>query len=275
MALYKYKKAPLKIKEKPTKTKKKKRTVTIATVLDRITLKISQKLTHIKPISFIIPFVFILSGFIILYGQMKPYLIHFIQAKFSDKLNQEIISLVPQSYEEIRSSYISDPGSDYFSNILNDNEDSSETQEYTGQFYLTIEEIQINEAPVTANVDSSKESVYQDALGKGLAHFKGSNLPGGNGNVLIYGHSAAGDYAEKNPDDVVTAFTRLFKLNIGDNIKINFEDKNYKYTIKKIKEINPDDVEVLQNNGGKTLTLMTCSPPGLNSRRLVITAIQQ
>ena len=275
MALYSYKKAPVKpLKEKKKEKPKDTTSKTIAHILDDITYKVSKKLSQIRPISLLLPIVFIISGFSILYGQIKPYALHFLQSQFSDKLDQEIVPLVPETYEEIRSEYITDPGAEYFSDILGATDEIENTKNYEGTFYLTIEKIQINEAPVEANVDSSKEEVYKEALGKGLAHFKGSTLPGNNGNVLIYGHSAAGDYAEKNPRDVVTAFTRLFKLNIGDEIKIKFEDQEYKYTVKKIKEVTPEEIEVLSNQGGKTLTLLTCSPPGLNSKRLVIKALQ-
>jgi len=277
MSLYYYKKAPPKIIIKENKLKKIKRTssLTVAAILDNLYFKISQKISRIKPISFILPFVFIICGLSILYGQAKPYAVHYIQSNFSDKLNQEIIALVPESYEDIRSSYISDPGGAYFLNILESQDQNPEILEFTGKFYITIEKIKIINAPITANVDSSKEEVYQEALSKGLAHLRGTSLPGYQGNILIYGHSAAGDYAEKNPGDVVTAFTRLFKLNIGDEITLKFNDNQYTYIVKKIKEVNPDNVDVLNNTGNNNLTLITCSPPGLSSKRLVITAIQQ
>ncbi len=275
MTLYSYKKAPVKPIKQEQDKEEGRTSITIANILDNIIFKVSQKLSQIRPISLILPLIFIISGIAILYGQTKPYAVHFIQSKFSDRLDQEIIPLVPDTYEEIRSEYITDPGAKYFSDILTADEIDSEIINFKGTFYLTIDKIQINEAPVEANVDSTKEGIYKDALSKGLAHFKGSILPGKEGNVLIYGHSAAGDYAEKNPSDVVTAFTRLFKLNIGDEIKINFEDNEYNYIVKKIKEVNPEEVDVIANQGGKTLTLLTCSPPGLNSKRLVITAIQK
>lgn len=277
MALYYYKKAPP-TKKEPIKVKKKKsNSLKVATVLDNFTYRITSKLAAVKPISFIVPFIFIISGLGILYGQIKPYAIHFLQSKLSDKLDQEIVSLVPESYERVRNEYISDPGALYFSNLLETegSDGNAKALEYEGTMYLTIDKIQINSAPVTANVDSNVEAIYQEALGRGLAHFKGTDLPNGSGNVLLYGHSAAGDYAEKHPEDVVTAFTRLFKLNIGDEISLNFEGRNYKYVVKKIKEVNPEDIDILNGSGGKTLTLMTCSPPGLSSKRLIVTAIQQ
>jgi LPXTG-site transpeptidase (sortase) family protein len=271
MALYYYKKAPPKIK----KINRVNKGLYIATILDNTIYYLEQKITAIKPISFVIPLIFILSGFAILYGQIKPFAIHFIQSKFTSELNQEIIPLVPDSYEELRDVYISDPGTKYFSHLLETSEQESQSANYKGKLYLTIDKIKIYNAPVTANVDSTNEDIYKAALGHGLAHFKGTRLPGEEGNVLIYGHSAAGDYADKHPQDVVTAFTRLNKLTIGDKITLKKDSEEFHYTIKKIKEVNPEDVDIINPGKGKLLTLMTCSPPGLNSNRLIVVAIQQ
>lgn len=272
MALYSYKKAPIKTYAKP---RQEKSSPTLATFMDNTLANIADRLSKIKPISVIFPLVFIISGITILYGQVKPYAVHFLQSRFSNKLNQEIVPLIPESYETIRNAYITDPGSEYFTELLDNQEIDKPNSSYTGTFYLTIEDIRIINAPVTANVNSISEESYAEALSRGLAHFKGTHLPNERGNTFLYGHSAAGDYAEKHPEDVVTAFTRLSKLNIGDDISIQFEGETYKYIIKKIKEINPDDTDVLApQNNRKTLTLMTCSPPGLNSRRLVVVADQ-
>ena len=287
MTLYSYQKAPVeKTKEKieeedifdfqPQTSRR-----TLGEILDNLSQQISAKISSIKPISFLIPILFIFSGLSILYGQIKPYAVHYIQSKFTDRLNQEIIPLVPESYEQIRAEYISDPGAEYFSKLIDANNAEDIDTSYKGTFYLTIDKIQIYDAPVSANVDSFNEDVYRESLGHSLAHFQGTQLPGtdedGNerrGNIFIYGHSAAGDYAEKNPGDVVTAFTRLFKLTIGDPIVVKFEDQEINYTVRKIKEVQPEEIDILNQGGGKTLTLMTCSPPGLNSKRLIVVAKQ-
>jgi LPXTG-site transpeptidase (sortase) family protein len=282
MALYYYKKAPVKIKQEKKKTQRKQREhrpspfPTVAQALDTVADPIIMKLSKIRPISMIFPMIFIISGVSILYSQVKPFAIHFLRTNFADTLDQEITPLVPESYEEIRANYISTLNSQYFSELLASTEDNTSSLDFEGTFYLTIEDIKIFDAPVTANVDSTSEATYQDALGHGLAHFKGTKLPSEPGNVLIYGHSAAGDYAEKNPQDVVTSFTRLFKLNIGDKIKININDEEISYIVKKVKEVNPEDVEILYSTKRqKTLTLMTCSPPGLSSNRLIVVAVQE
>lgn len=278
MALYKYEKAPIKRRRDPVRKEDKKveDKLTVAESIDKVVDKLYSNIRKTKLISVILPFVFIISGLGILYSQTKPMVVHFIQAKFSNKLNQEVIPLIPDSYNEIRAAYITDPGGEYFATLISPKKRSPDILKKTGTFHLSIDKIQINAAPVTINVDSFNEDSYTTALGKGLAHFKGTALPdksSNSGNIFIYGHSAAGDYAQKNPQDVVTSFTRLFQLNLGDKIKINYENEEFEYIVKKIKEVAPEEVSVLEGDGGSdTLTLMTCSPPGLDTGRLVVIA---
>lgn len=271
MPLAVYKKAT--IKEKIIERKERQKT--IWDILDGIYEKVYLKSIKIRPIAFAIPTLLIISGLTIIWGQIKPYLIHFIEAKFSKKFDQGITTLVSEDYNKIRASYITDPGNEYFSQILENKKRDSYYVNFKGIFYLTIEKAEIFNAPVEANVDSTNSKIYQTALGKGLAHFKGTKLPGENGNILIYGHSSAGNYAERNKSDVVVAFTRLFKLSIGDKILINFANKNYNYIVKKIKEVEPYETNIIEDMDGNTLTLLTCSPPGLNKKRLVIIATEQ
>ncbi len=268
MTLYSYKKAPAK-KINFLEPKEKKRE---SATLGEFSTRVFNKLSSIKPISLLIPVFFIVSGLGILYGQLKPYATHYIKSKFSNRLNQEIVPLVPKRYERIRAAYISDPGAAYFSKLLAQKKVDKIDTRYSGTFYLTIKSIEINHVPVTANVNSFDQNIYKEALGNGLAHFRGTQLPGKAGNVFVYGHSAAGDYADRNPSDVVTAFTRLFDLNIGDTIEVEFEGKSLKYMVRKIKEVRPEDIDILDQRGEHSLTLMTCSPPGLNSGRLIVVA---
>lgn len=277
MTLYSYRKAPVTTRDETGNNEKNKPGVlTVATILDNLVEILRKRSSSAKPITLALPFIFIISGLGILYSQIKPYAIHLIQSKITNTLDQEIVPLVPESYEKIRTAYISDPPVQYFSNLLESQTQITRGSEYEGEFYLTIEKIQISDAPVIANVDSLNESSYRSALDKGFAHFKGTRLPGENGNVFIYGHSAAGDYAYKNPQDVITAFSRLFNLNIGDKISIKFEGEEFHYIVKKVKEVSPEETNILHNiSNRKTLTLMTCSPPGLNTERLIVIANQQ
>jgi len=276
MTIYYYKKAPIKIQQQVEEKKTKKTEKTGRPLIDIIENEISKiryKIYQSHPLTLIVPILLIIGGLGLLYRQLKPVADHYIQSKFSNNFDQEIITLVPESYAQLRSEYIQDPGNTYFSSLNYGRNPVEEDLEITGKMYITIESANLHEVPIEINVDSLIENAYQEALSKGVAHFKGSSIPGiSNGNVFVYGHSAAGDYAYKNPKDPVTAFTRLFELTLGDEIIIKRNNVEYKYMVRKIKEIDPDEVEVTFNNSSNTLTLMTCSPAGLNIKRLVIVA---
>ena len=56
-------------------------------------------------------------------------------------------------------------------------------------FSIVIPKIKVN-AKVVKNVDPFDSRIYQKALTQGVAHAKGSGLPGFPGNTFIFAHSA-------------------------------------------------------------------------------------
>lgn len=137
-------------------------------------------------------------------------------------------------------------------------------------FGIVIPKISAN-ARVIANVDPLKEDVYQRALTKGVAHAQGTVLPGETGNMFIFAHSA-GNWYEANQYNAV--FYLLYKLIKGDVINIYYKDKLYVYKVREIKYIESTEVSYLSSktDGWKTLTLMTCWPPGTTLKRLIVVA---
>ncbi|OQB06361.1 MAG: Sortase family protein [bacterium ADurb.Bin212] len=125
-------------------------------------------------------------------------------------------------------------------------------------------------APITLDVNGSDINEYNSALEKGVAHLKGSALPGKNGNVFIFGHSSydvekAGQYKE--------VFAKLDQLANGDVVEIQSQEARYTYKVIDKKIVNPNDVSVAgQNFSLKQLTLMTCWPIGSTEKRLVVVA---
>lgn len=133
-------------------------------------------------------------------------------------------------------------------------------------FGLKIDKLNIS-VPVIANVDGSKESAYNKALKEGVAHYKGTSLPGEGSNIFIFGHSSA--WYATSYDKV---FAELDKLENGDVITIYYNSKKYQYSVFENKIIKADDVSVLNKTTTETLTLMTCWPVGTNLKRLVVIA---
>ena len=139
--------------------------------------------------------------------------------------------------------------------------------EATAEAVLAIPKISL-EAPISWNVDDS--SLNQKLL-EGVAHYRGTSLPGGAGNVFITGHSSYYSWVRSPYKDV---FALLDKLNVGDKIYIRYGDRIFTYQVTSSKVVSPDKLEVLESTGTYTLTLMTCVPIGTNLNRLIVIASQ-
>lgn len=138
------------------------------------------------------------------------------------------------------------------------------------EFGIIIPKIKAN-TKVIANVDPSDEPAYQRALTKGVAQAKGTVLPGQTGNTFIFAHSAGNWYIANQYNAV---FYLLYKLVKGDEIQMYYKDKLYTYKVRELKYVDPKDVGFLspKTDGWKTLTLMTCWPPGTTLKRLIVVA---
>lgn len=105
-----------------------------------------------------------------------------------------------------------------------------------------------------------------EVLDKGVGHLYGTSLPvgGASTNSVLTGHRG-------RPNTLL--FTRLDQLDTGDVIYINALDHTFGYQITSIHVVKPNDTHLYKVVPGKDLlTLMTCTPYGVNTRRLVLTA---
>lgn len=140
-------------------------------------------------------------------------------------------------------------------------------------FGITIEKLRIS-APVIPDVDGSNEDIYYPALAKGVAQFKGSSNPDGAGNLFIFGHSS---YFAKAVGDYKEVFKELNLLKEGDEFVIHYKKTPYRYKVTKSYETNDKDWSILapsKDSNEKTITIMTCWPPGTIQNRWVIRATQ-
>jgi LPXTG-site transpeptidase (sortase) family protein len=127
-------------------------------------------------------------------------------------------------------------------------------------------------APVIANVDPLNKSEYLKALKEGVAHAKGTALPGEPGNVYIFAHSTDAFY---NVGKYNAVFYLLGKLAKGDEVFIYYKNQKITYVVDQIKIVSPGDIQYLAKNTEKnTLTLQTCYPPGTTIDRLIVIAKQ-
>lgn len=137
---------------------------------------------------------------------------------------------------------------------------SARTSEHTyDKFYLSIPKLKIQNANVY--VDSND-------LSKGFAHLPGSALPGEKGNVFISGHSAIRpSFSIKQ-----ALFSNLTDLKVKDQIIVDTPGSKFIYEVIGFKIVDPSDLSVVSvpDTMGRYISLMTCVPPGLNFKRLVV-----
>jgi sortase A len=138
---------------------------------------------------------------------------------------------------------------------------------------LIIPKINVD-VPIIDNV-AIDYNAQMAAMQKGVAHFAipGANSePGQNGNTVYSGHSSNDLF---DPGDYKFIFAQLDKLTTGDTFFVNYNSVRYTYTVTGKKVVKPDDVASLYGDNSKPrLTLITCTPLGTSTNRLLVFADQ-
>lgn len=119
-------------------------------------------------------------------------------------------------------------------------------------------------------LDNIVAKVWSNDFEKTLAQLPGSALPGEKGNVFITGHSSL----PQPMGDRHAWFVNLPNLKKGDNVYLNAAGQQFTYIVEGLKIVDPKDTSVLNppDSRGRYLTLMTCVPPGFNTKRLIVLA---
>jgi len=121
-------------------------------------------------------------------------------------------------------------------------------------------------------IDIPKINVYlpiyhgtsEEVLKKGVGHLENTAFPiGGEGNhAVLTGHTGLSP---------TRLFTDLTELEAGDVFYITVLEQTLAYEVDQILVVEPDDTESLRPvKGGDYVTLVTCTPYGINSHRLLV-----
>lgn len=118
-------------------------------------------------------------------------------------------------------------------------------------------------------LESANTLVYSNEFDESLAHLPGSALPGEKGNSFITGHSMLPNFASK---ETKAYFAKLPDVKKGDEIIVDALGQRYKYVVTELKIVDPKDISVIYppEPQGRYISLMTCVPPGFNTKRLVV-----
>ena len=126
--------------------------------------------------------------------------------------------------------------------------------------YLDIPSIKVH-LPVYHTTSS-------EILAKAVGHVRGSSLPvgGKDTHCVLSAHTGvAGN----------RLFTDLTEVNVGDTFSITTFDKTLVYRVYQIETVLPENTHSLMIREGKDLcTLITCTPYGINTHRLLVHGIR-
>lgn len=104
----------------------------------------------------------------------------------------------------------------------------------------------------------------EDVLNKGAGHLEGSSLPvgGANTHAVISAHRGLPS---------ASLFTDLDQMKVGDHFLLHVLDETLCYEVDKISVVKPEDTSALAVEDGQDLvTLLTCTPYGVNTERLLV-----
>lgn len=123
--------------------------------------------------------------------------------------------------------------------------------------YIVIEKIGLNQ-PIFHGTDDS-------TLDVGIGHMENTSLPvgGKNTHCVLTGHTGVPG---------MMLFTDLHKMEKGDCFYIKVLDEVLKYEVDDINVILPSETEYFKIQQGRDIvTLVTCTPYGVNTHRLLVT----
>lgn len=122
--------------------------------------------------------------------------------------------------------------------------------------YITIPKIDVN-LPIY-------EGTGYDVLTHGIGHLSETSYPlgGESTHSVLSGHRGLAE---------AELFTNLDKLELGDRFYLHVLDEVLAYQVDQVLVVEPEQVEALDIVEGEDLcTLVTCTPIGINSHRLLV-----
>ena len=217
-----------------------------------------------RKITLILLAVFFLGLSLLLYPAISSYWNSITQSKVVEDYDAMLKSLTPTDYTAFF-----DAAEDYNTRLAALNFPLTEHTQLSGDYtaalnatgdgvmgYIDIDKIQVK-LPIYHGIS---DSVLSHAVG----HIEGSSLPVG-------GESTHCALSAHRGLPSAKLFTDLDKLEVGDTFRITVLDRAMIYEVDQIKTVLPNDVsDLLITEGEDYCTLITCTPYGINTHRLLI-----
>lgn len=213
--------------------------------------------------TYILIFVFLVGLSVILYPTVSNYVNQKNQSRAIAAYDEEISKMSPKDYsqyfqaaEAYNQKLSEKPGLFYTPEEIPGYEDTLDVSGTGIMGYITIDKLNVK-LPI---YHGTEDTILEIACG----HLEGSSLP-------IGGESTHCVLSAHRGLPSAKLFTDLDKMEEGDTFTITVLDRVLTYEVDKISIVLPTETEGLQIEEGKDYcTLMTCTPYGINSHRLLV-----
>ncbi|MGE9942086.1 class C sortase [Bariatricus sp. SGI.161] len=212
----------------------------------------------------ILIFVFLIGLSLLLYPSLSNYWNSFHASRAVASYSEEVANLDEEEYRKML-----EAAKEYNRTLLGRGNQYTLSEEQKKEYndllnvggtgimgYIEIESLVVS-LPIYHGTDDA-------VLQIGVGHLDWTSLPvGGEGtHCVISGHRGLPS---------AKLFTNLDKMSVGDTFVLRVLDEVLTYEVDQILIVEPDDTEALQIEQGKDLcTLVTCTPYGINTHRLLV-----
>ena len=221
-----------------------------------------------------IAIVAVLGMSVMLYPAAATWFSSLGEANVAHAYSERIESIGPENREEVLgaahefNSQLSEGRIlDPFTNDASAAESSEEHAEYERQLaaddHGTMARIRIPKINLDLPV---VHGTSEQALAQGIGHLEGTSLPvGGEGtHAVLTGHRGLPN---------AELFTRLDEVAVDDTFTIEVFGDVLTYEVRDVSVVLPTETDALRVQDGKDLvTLVTCTPLGINTHRILVTA---
>ncbi len=237
-----------------------------------IETKQKKKEQRISTAKMFLPGLLFFLGIALILSQIVPLALSMISTA---PISANSKGFVPVTESFIKSmievSYV-DPGSGYFTSIVAENHTPFVDLNYSRGMKLSIPKVDIKNVALDPNIPGNSPEIYEASLKKGVAHLKGTAVPGDTGTSVIYGHSGiSGVLTGRNNPQII--FSRLDGVSIGDTMSIQKDGKELHYVVSSKRIVEPEDLFFMgETNTPERAVLLTCWPLGIGTKRLIVIA---
>ena len=212
----------------------------------------------------IVALIFICGLSLFLYPTISNY--------YNQYLNKKLIGEYKQIFSEIKPEQSSKAMEE--AKLYNENKNNQSELEKLGLTYESVLNVANNgimgyiEIPKISVSLVIYHSIEEDVLQDGIGHVPESHLPigGKSTHCVLAGHTGLPS---------AKLLTNIDHLKIGDRFYIHTLNEVLEYQIDDVSVVEPDEVSRLNVVSGKDyVTLVTCTPYGVNSHRLLVRGIR-